>query len=453
MFCAYCGREIDKDERFCAYCGQSNAPVTDEEAYAPQPAITFVPPVNPTPDPFNFPLHPSEPVPAPIYEMPVAPIYEPEPQPAAPVKKKKRAKPILITILALVLVAAIAVAGFLVFGKKTVYLVTKTVVDYGNYTSTTRYDYDEDGRLTKIKHAYEFDIDYYSGDYEIAYSYNDDGSLKYCTFKTDGESVKIEYVYKKGTLSDLKIKSTSNDSADMDFDVECTKEGQLEYVALLDEDGDPYRIYEFKYHDNGVVKKSTYTYGSSYHNRETVNVFNEDGKVIERIYAYDGEQSLRYVYDYDEEGRQILQESYNSEDELQSRMKMEYTFKKSLFKSDKLTGMVITVESRMEDGDLQEVTLTFECEWDGKECTLTVDDIDGDREAIRDMEDGGFDEDDFRILLEYDENGNLLKSKLILNDDTTQTTTYTYEEVKVPRKYKQISPENDPMYLYYLLNG
>ena len=457
MFCAYCGREISKDERFCAYCGQANDSSAVEETVAPQPEFSFIPPVTAAPDPIHLPLYPTEsPAPvAPAYEAPAAVAYQPEPQPAAPVKRKKRAKPVIITILALVLVAALAVAGFMIFGKKTVYLVTKTVVNNGSYTSTTRYDYDEDGRLTKIKYDYEYSYDTsFSDGYEIAYSYNDDGTLKYCTFKQDGEILlKIEYTYKSGTLSGLKIKDAADHMEDQDIEADCNSDGQLEYVALLDEDGEPYIIYEFKYHDNGIIKKYTYTYDRGSYGREMESHYNEDGKLIEQTYSYDGEQSWRYVYDYDEEGRQILQESYDADDELQSRTKMDYSFKKSLFKPDKLTGLTITTEGRTDDGDLQEVVITLACEWDGNECTLTVEDIDGDREAIRDLEESGFDEDTFKILLEFDENNNLLKSKVFLDDDNTQTTTYTYEEVKVPRKYRQIDPENDPMYLYFLLNS
>jgi uncharacterized protein YuzE len=419
MICTHCGHRIPDGYRFCDACGK---PVTTPDINTPQQKA--------------IPVVFDEPAPTPTEHSVEVPMEAPVASP----KRKKWVLPLSIGILVLVLTAA--AAAFLLFGKQTVYLMTKSVTTNIYTSNTHRYDYDEEGRLTKLKYQVAYTgSSNYSYQYEIAYSYNDEGNIKTATFKAEEETIKIEYVYKKGVLSDLKIKSSDFDG---DIEVDCSKKGFIESIELIDEDGDSIGAFSFKYYENGTIKKSTLKNGL----QKTVSQFNEAGKVTEATTYYNNEQRIRYVYDYDKDGNMILQETYDADDQLQTRLKMEYTFKKQRLDTLK---MRIEGPSNDDKDKIVGVNLLFESEWDGLEGTMTITDIDGDKEFIENLEDQEYDLEDLELLLEYDENGNLCAYELYLDGEIGMSAQYSYEAYKLPRRYQQPNPQNDPLYLYFLL--
>lgn len=423
MFCSNCGNQVQDGARFCENCGAlvvSPAPVSQPAPFAP------------------YPLNPE---PAPVAEP--APAAEPE-APAAPAKKKKKLLP-LILILAVVIVAVVAVV--LLFGKQTVYLVTETVSENMNGPTTTqRYEYDGEGRITKYEYEMEYPehLDYsYDMKYEISYEYSKDGKLESAQFETDGETIEVEYIYEKGVLTGFECDDLMDDSGAAELEIECDDDGRFEYIGFLDEEGNEYFTWRFKYYDDGTLKKSTH-YSIYPINREVISEYNENGQTIEQTTFWNGELQYRVVYDYDDAGRQVLQEQYDSNDELQMRYEIEYTSKK-----DRLTAMAMLIETQDYDGEKIEAEIVFECEWDDLECTLTIDEIDGDEDALSTI---GLSDEDIEIIFEKDKHGNLVKTEISVDGEMLTNNSTEYEEFKVSRDYSEPNVRIDPLYLYFLMN-
>lgn len=416
MFCTNCGNPVPDGARFCEQCG----------ATVPQPVT----------QPTNF---------APYAPTPVAeptPVAMPEAV-AAPAKKKKNPLP-LILILAVVVIAAVVAAVLLLLGKQTVYLATEIVSENMNGPVTTqRYEYDDEGRITKYEYEIEYPEEYeYSFDtkYEVSYEYDDEGNLESAAFEADDTSIEIEYIYKKGVLTGFEC-TDLDELNTAEIEVECDDDGRFEYIAFLDEDGEENFVWEFKYHDNGVVKESRRTF--SYNNMETISRYNEDGKNIETTMSWDGEQQYRTVTDYDDRGNMTLQKQYDSEDELTMSWEIEYTYKK-----DQLVGLIWNIEGQDSDGETIEAEISFECEWDGLECTLTIDEIDGDEDALSSI---GLGDEDIEILFEKDKHGNTLKTEICVDGEAMTSSTTEYEEFKVSRDYREPNLRTDPLYLLFLI--
>lgn len=438
MFCSNCGTQIADNARFCKHCGASiSAPAPISQ---PVPVIPYAPAPEPVPVvvPTVVIVPETTPVPVAVPEAIPTPVVAPE-EPVAPVKKKK--KKLLPLFLILALVAVAAVAAVFLFGKQTVYLATETVSTIMNGpTTTTRYEYDDAGRITKYEYAMVYPDYSYSYDvtYEVSYEYDSKGNLVSAEFESDGETIEIEYLYEDNVLVGFEADSLKDSG--MELKVKCDDNGNFKSVAFLDEEGEAYRSWEFKYHENGTVKESRFYSGYT----EMVSRFNEDGQNTETALYADDELMHRVVYDYDKEGRQTKMKQYDGEDELAMQWELEYTFKK-----DQLTGMTMQIKTRDDDGDMIEAEITFECQWDGLECEVTIDEVDGDEEAVDQV---GFAEEDAQICFEVDKDGNLINMEIIIDGEVMNSTTNEYEAFKVSRRYKKVNVRNDPLYLLFLLN-
>lgn len=427
MFCTNCGNQVPDGARFCEQCG----------------AMVSSPALDPQPSPF-MPYDPTidtvmEPAPAPVAEP--EELERPKETAAPPVKEKKKLLPIIL-ILAVVVVVAV-VAAVLLFGKQTVYLVRETVTyNTNSLTMTERYEYDEDGRITKYEFGYSDDPNSIVNGHEICYEYDNKGKLESAEFKSYNGTIEVDYIYKDGVLDGFETDGYSYFLSMLEVDVECDDEGRFESICFVDKNGEEYSRWEFDYHDNGVIKESAQF--QSLNDMKTVSRFNEEGKTVEYFFYHEGKLHHRFVYDYDEAGRQTLVEQYDGDSALSMRYEIEYSLKK-----DKLAAVTLNIESMDDEGEMMESTIVFECQWDGQECTMTVDEIDCDEETLEEL---GFGNGDVQILIEKDRHGNTVAMEMIVEGETVTETTTEYEAFQVPRSYKKIDIRNDPLYLYFLSN-
>lgn len=396
MFCTNCGQQLSDSVKFCENCGAR------VDAAAPQIPVTAA-------------------------------------EQAAPVRKKKKLWP-LLTILAVVIIGAAAAAAFLLTAKKSVYLPTKTTTVTANgITTTYRYEYDDEGRV--IEHVYEVE---YPEEYEymddikveICYEYDENGKLIAAEFDTYGKSFEVEYEYSGDVLECFHVEV--NDYS-LELEVECDDSGRIEEIKPSEDDSD-ISSFEYEYHDSGVLKSCVMEGDVA----KTEQEYNEQGKLIEsKTYLHD-ELVSRIVLDYDDQGNLTLQESHDGDGELTMKLELEYTYEDEM-----LTGMTMGIEAPNGDGELLEAEIVFECEWDGLECEMTIDDISGDEEALESISNST---DELEIHFEVDEAGNLLSYEMNAGEDTTMSGTNEYEEFKVSRDYEEVNIRIDPMYLYFLLN-
>lgn len=484
MFCSNCGNQILDGDRFCATCGspvksaaatpgQPEAPQTTPATPVAEPAPFHFPTSAPaaTPEDFSFPTAaPAEappafrfPTTAPVEAPPVMPQAPVAPAEAAPVQlekkqkkqKKKRSAKVFLPIILVVLVLAAAAAAFLLLGKKTVYVLTKDVTEQVGYTSTYRYHYDGDGRVEKILFEQEYSTFDYAYGWEISYEYDNDGNLESATLESDGETITVKYVYDDDVLSGIKSADLVEAYGVNKLKASCDDEGRFKRIAFLDSSGNEIRSYEFKYHDNGVIKKSTYSYNlASYYDYsyKYVSEYNDDGKLIEHVAYYGnslsssstGNQSSRTVYDYDKKGNMCLMEQYDGQDELTYRLKMDSTYR-----FNKLTAFSITIEGPSGD-EMQKAQIIFDCEWSGRKCTMTVDKVKGDEDLL-DSDDMVI--EDMEITFEIDSHGNVLEYEVSYDDEVVMSRKCEYEAIKVKRGGKKPNPTTDPLYLYFLTNN
>ena len=468
MFCSNCGNQIIDGERFCCVCG-SRVETAAPAATAPQqpvipaaePAPFYFPtsapaeapqaaPVAPTAEPPAFRVPTSAPVEAPQVTQP-APMTPPAPAPVQPAKKKKKkAGKVFLIIGIILLVLAAAAAAFLLFGKKTVYVLTKDVTTSNDSDVTAyRYKYDEAGRIVKITYEYEILEGTYNHGWEISYEYDDDGLLEYAKFESDSYSynTKITYSYDDdGTLTGIKSADLVEKYDANKMKVSCDDEGRFKRIAFLDSNGNEIRSWEFKYHENGVIKKSTLSYTYSYYyydfDYEYITEYNEEGKTIEITCNTDGAMSYRYVFDYDEKGNLCLRENYDSNNELSYRLKIDSTYR-----LNKLASLTITMENpNIEDGE--KVQVYFDCKWSGRTCTLTVDKVKGNEDLLSDM-----DPDDVEITFEIDKHGNLLEYEICADDEVIERKVCEYQAIKVKRNTPKSELTSNPLYLYFFFSG
>lgn len=424
MFCTHCGHQIPDGHRFCEMCGKA----VQQSAQKPSSIQPPVPAV-------------SAPVP-PVIPQPMPAVTPADAVPTAPLKKKK--KKIILPLISILVLAIIAsAAAFLLFGKKTVYLVTKYETDSMGLSTTYRYEYDEKGRIVKYKFdqssQYTTSV---SENYEIAYTYDKDGKLTTAKFESNGETVVVKYVYEGNKLIGLKSKDLTENLEGSKLDVSCDEEGKLKHISLEDEEGNEYFTWDFKYHDNGIIKKSTYS--SKYPiSRKTIMVYNEEGKNTESSIYMNDELTSRTVYDYDKHGNMSLMETYGSDNKLETRMKYDYTYSK-----DQLVGMswsILFEHNGQEDG----VEMVFDCEWDNLECTLTIDEINGNKDLLDSL---GEKANEITIVFEVDKAGNVLNAKMKVGEIPAISLTNKYEAFKVPLNYKETNFRNDPRFLTFLTN-
>ncbi len=406
MFCTQCGNKIEDTARFCDQCGAAVSPVEPTEMYnASAPAEV------------------------------TAPVAEP------PKKKRKKVWPWLCLLLVIV---AAAVVAILLFGKKTVYLMTESKVENADGSVTiTRYTYSEDGLITN----YEYEVDYpssmeYATDFhvEIAYKYDENGQLIATEFESNNLELEATYTYEDGVISEIELDGAEDLGEDIELEFECSSDGQPESIELIADQGETLCAWEFKYHDNGSVKKISWVDHDTGSERETR--YDENGNCTESIFRYDGEILTRTVMEYNERNYVTRQEQYGRNDAPVSAWEFDYQYEEEM-----LVGLEWIMEI-FNGEESHKVELIFECEWDDLECTLSIDKIKGDDAILKDMPS---EIEDLEIVLKFDEAHHLLELEAEAGENEI-SQSYTYEEFKVARDYEKIHHQTNPLYLYFLLN-
>lgn len=350
MFCNKCGKQIPDNTKFCGVCGT---------------------PVRVTPVSKTVPVK--------------------KPKTTLSVKKLfPWAAALVAAVLVVVLVSSL-------FGKKTVWLVTKEVWRSDGFKDVVEYSYDKDGRLLE----YKDDLG------EMRYEYEDG---RVVAVEWDGDDY-LEYIYdKKGNLV-----SVEHDV--FEAEVTCDKKGR---VVEMEFEGDREMTVEYSYHDNGCieeVKQKTDGYTQIW-------TYSPTGKLLEEeYYIPDGKYSTK-TYEYDSEDRLV-----------------EYTRKihtidysmKEIWEYDKKGNWVGYI--RNYNGD------------DLIECEVTGDST--HREAIVTWSAVNFvEEGDTYIEETYDKHGNLIEQ--ITYGENKVRITWEYEKRKIPRNEAVGDLLTDPRYCLFL---
>lgn len=368
---------------------------------------------------------------APVYTPPVppaAPMYEPPvaPGPEAPVskaaatraekaakKKKKSALPVILALLLVVAIGGAAVWYFFLGGDDVVdlpslggdsrFLLTEyTYESADGYSSSTTIEYGDDGEMLTYVQEYEQTGEYsYEGGMECSYEY-EDGLLVAATIERDGIEMELTYEYE----DDVLVEVTGEGENGTELIAECDDEGRIETIEITYADGQPDRVITYSYDDDGNVEECVTEQGTS----KSVSIY-EDGALVEETTYQDGEEYNKFVCEYDENGNQILMESYHA-GVLIYTYEYEYTYD-----GDEIVSEVQRLI--YEDGTEYEVEIEFE--WDDNIQTITYS---GD---VEEMGVGSF----AYIEREFDDDDNLIRTTDYDEDDeVVAEVLYTYKEFK-----------------------
>ncbi len=411
MFCSNCGKEIDDRFPFCEYCGAPQKPGSPAQAYQPKYS---------------------------------APVQKPAP------KKEKFPLWIPIVLAGIVVLAAVVTGSFLLFGKKTVYLMTESVTESTTNTNTVRREYDEKGHLISIENTQEYGGDYsYLKDTvrEIQYEYDKDGKLICAELEIHGStgervSAEVEYLYQKGILEDIKV---DHSNEQVEFDLRFTDDGKIKEVTLS-ESGDESVIYNFRYYDNGRLKSAKMEYLSLDYSSE--NHYDERGRLTEFNYFRHGNVQVQDKYEYEGESTFFTRYTTITYQDGKEETRQEIIID-PVMDGDILTELNLTFEVEG-DGEKHSVQFTGDIEWDGLE-GIWEPKIRGDIEDLGD----NFLPEELETEIERDEQGHITRFTIFYADMDMRKVVMgverEYTAVKVPRNYQQPGTA-DPLYSLIWLN-
>jgi len=385
MFCPKCGKEIPEGNRFCGSCGAAAQPSTSSAPRKPQ-----------------------------------KPPRE---------KKKLPLKKLLIPVLCLAVLAAVIFAASALFGRKTVYLVSRQVTDNAALKQSIKTEYDELGRTVSVKNTYKYhSMSEYDSTFQKEYTFDKDGQVLSVEVRDGGDAYELEYNYdKNGVLESIEC-------GRQEAEVECDKDGRITEISW--DDGGV----EYSYFKSGALEEIDLDYDTVAYNY----VYDEDGHLLEQTNYVLGEKQSVTRSVYTKDGKLSVQESLSyAEGKLISEIVTTYYYDKS--------GLPERIELTVTmDGD--DISLYLEAEDDGLLREFYVVDAEADKAILEDY--GEDDLDDFlemidehldgdpMMAMEYDEQGNLLESRTMVSPSET---TYEYVAVKVPRGYR-IPSQQDPLY-------
>lgn len=409
MICPKCGAALANDVKFCNVCGAPQ----EQQPQQPQ---------------FNQSVYQQPTYAQQVYQDRQTAMQYAEPE-KAPVKAEKPKKkfPILAVLIpvAAVLVCALVLGAFLVFGKKTVYLMTENTVESQYNITTYTYEYTEDGKIAYYEYEMKYKDEYaayFSADTvrnSATYSYDKKGMPETVEFEINGQTYEYEYVYDK----DGNLKGLEGDG--QEFKVKCDDKGRITSVKS---DGDDSFSAKYSYYDNGVMKKASIRSSGS----ELEYRYNEQGKLTESTSGYNGSLYSATENKYDEDGRVLenVAKSY-SYGELTQTTTIIYTYEDGL-------PVTYEIEVKMDEGT---VTLVFETEDEGLErlyefADLKVKGLDEDAmPAEEDMEML----ESITVELAYDEFGNMTEMTMKAADGDVEVVlsgqSTSYVALKVPRSF------------------
>ncbi len=422
MFCTTCGKQLADNAQFCDNCGT--------------PLQTATPQSEPNPIPSGIPVYPE----TPDHYDPYVPTESPvDVQAPVAAGKKKSWLPIVIGVLA---VAIIVTVGILLFGKKTVYLMSESVTTDGDGDKTiVRTEYDEDGRILSIEQIREYD----DGDEDYlrntTYEYDKKGRIERIELeygeRGDMDTIEVEYTYDGKKLDDVDIKF--GDDSDYEYDFEFTDDGHIERVEVTSESNT--EIYSYEYHKDGKLSsmEREYTYHDEDYGYSSTSKYTYDelGRQVEYRYYEDGELRSKTTTEYDEDISypvKTVRTNYNEDGET-STYTTRYEFE---MKNKKPVEMTMVLESVDYDGEKLKVEISGEIEWDDLEGTW-------EPKIKGDLEEAGMEDNSIEMEFEMDKKGNLLSLKIYSNGELSQKVENEYVAVKVPRDY-DANYTNDPMF-------
>ena len=438
MNCQNCGYLIPENAESCPLCGASAKP-PQENIFLPY-------------SPEERGYKPAT-IPAPEAEPVIDEPAEPAPE-VPPVPKKKKLLPLLLLCIP-VLIAA--VAAILLFSGKTVYLLTETVSTNNSTTSKIYYEYDNAGRIIE----YRTELYYNSGNTSgyistenvnadtdtglalmsnscLSYSYDKHGKILSVVIDNGYYTAKVEYVYEKGVITGFEVYGFSTYSKPV---IEYNDRGLLTSIRFpyYYNSGETEYVYtwEFEYYDSGRISRSSMVTSSG---NQTVKEYDETGNTI-RAEFDNGGTTTTYIYDYDDRGNMILDESY-LDGELSASIAIEYTYNGNRLESMVLTGMTVLSQGKG--------SYTFTCQYSGNEGILTVTERSGDESAMSVISyTMGYGSDPI-IKFRLDNAGNLVYYETSNEGEVQSTVTNTYEKFRVSQDYDTPNVTGDPLYLYFL---
>lgn len=281
MFCQNCGAQLRDEAKFCDKCGTA----LQSAVRIPQPTPEPVQPILPlTPEPVQVPVQP-------------APAEVPQ-------KPKKKKSPIAIAaVICLVLIAALVIGlvSPAIFGKETVYVLTKSTRydEDGIEVERYEYEYDEYAQLLQTEQYYielvekydpELDVTYWDHDedskmavyFSKDYEYDDYGNCVYSKYE-DRYNYKYTYEYDYSYDDDGIVEAYTQSKPEydglMDSDYEVsTEDGLITKIVLKTEDYT--RIYaEYEYDDEGrLTQEFSFRPDQSF-----LNEYEYDGDLLTRV--------------------------------------------------------------------------------------------------------------------------------------------------------------------------
>ena len=409
MFCSNCGFQLSDDAQFCGSCG---TPVLNSK---PQKSSK-----NSMRSGRNNSLH-----------------------------KTAKCRIKLFIPFVCIFIASIVVTGIFFFSnrKETVYLISKSVTSDEYATYTTSFKYDDLGRITDYKYKIEYTKEKQpSVSQIISYIYDDDGLLNSAEFKYNNESYVVEYTYNNRVLTGFEI--VDSDLLDgRELEIECNNNGKIESVELS-VNNETMEAWEFRYYDEGPVKESKYIYDPYYLNLERTTRFDRDGNTIEYISSFQGELTSHLVYEYNERGYLIKQESYtedpNGEHQLVSSI--EYI---PVVDNNRMSELVMLVKELDGNNQLAEAKLIYTCDWDDMECIATCDDVRGDISILDELGYSYMRDRAYYFIFEQNEAGKLINLDIFIEGNITQSSSAKYIEFNASRSYETPKISN-PIYLKFL---
>lgn len=437
MFCTHCGGEIQGQVKFCPHCGGAleEAAVQagpDWSAYT-RPAYA---PVAQQPQEFVWPEFMQTPVEVEFRQTP-----EKEKR---PVNKKKLWLGIGAAVLALCVIAAVLLQTV----KKTVYLPVSNVQLQSGTETGWMFAYDPQGRLTKLEYVFGVSEPALgmqrNTKFVIYYFYQPNGNLKRAEiYLSDtgnyGMQMVVEYRFEGDVLQDFTIEA---EEEKVPLEVRCDRKGRIEFVGVMDEDGEEQGGWEFTYYGRGGLSESSFWDGYTRQERR----YDREGRMIQQELYQDDQLQYKWVQAYDDHGNMVERTTFAELGDVvvETVTEIAYTYEK-----DRIVDLQVRSEQKR-DGERVWTKVDFACRWGGNKCEMTIEDVTGNGSFYGNT---ATEREDFCILLKKDKWGNTTFYEVLQGEEQVLRQEYGYEAYRLPWYYETVDGTAEPAYMYFLFDG
>ena len=440
MFCVHCGARMPENTKYCPMCGSAIEADAQQETVTPTDWSLYARPENePTaqqPREFVWPE---------FMQTPVEEEFRQTPEKVKrPVNKKKLWLSIGAAVLALCVIAAVLLQTV----KKTVYLPVSNV-QIQSYTETGwMFAYDPQGRLTKLEYVYGVSEQVLGVQRDtkigIYYFYQPNGNLKRAEIYLSDTGdymmqMVVEYRFKGDVLQDFTIEAEAEKAP---LEVKCDRKGRIEFVGILDEDGEKEAGWEFSYYGQGGLSKSIFWNGFTRQERR----YDREGHMIQQELYQDDQLQYKLAQAYDDHGNVVEKTTFveHGSVALETVTEIAYTYEKN-----RIVDLQVHNENTS-NGERAWLKMDFACRWGGNKCEITVEDVEGDGSFYGITETNW---EDFCILLKKDKWGNTTFYEVLQGEEQVMRQEYAYESYRLPWYYKQVDGTVDPRYMYFIFDG